>query len=656
MRIAFVDYVCDPARPGSTGLSDLVWDMAGRLADLGDDVHVIGPYSVATFPSDRVQVHRFRLPPIGYRNVVGHGLIVYAAYRQLRSLGTVDVVHVPEYVSASLLGSMLCNTPVIFTEPGNIFERVARGNPYDPMTTLAYKLAARRAARTCARLVATSQEMAKWWTWTGVSPERIYQLPLGIDTRAFRRVTNAKRLLRLPADPPVVVYAARLSRENGVDVALRAIALARRQLGPLQLHILGEGPERQTLELLSRSLGIDRDVTWHGWVDFQALPTYYSAADAFVFAGRSGGTPRVLIQAMACGAPVIASAIGGIVDHVEHGKDGLLFDSGSSEQLSSALVRLLSEPALASRLGEAAERYARESLDWDALVRRLRTEVYAKVVAERQGAADEPRRRARRRHYGTRGLDEQVQLSKAYDAVAENTVLYPEFYAWVADRILKAGVPRDATLLDVGCGTGRMLSTLSRAGFSRLAGVDFSERCVALARQQNPSARLWRYDLLDGPIDPHDAILMSEVIEHLADPDLALRNLRASLREHGWFILTFPNRLAYWPWYYLAGLDPWLPRNPRLRHWFGWFTKPYEMRSTQPLDHAYSVGEVREFLVRAGFRITSEHGYRLWPMLRISGIDWTEHFVRTVERHLGRYLPRRIFYRYMFVCQKAPNV
>src|SRR5579885_2704370 len=128
----------------------------------------------------------------------------------------------------------------------------------------------------------------------------------------------------------------------------------------------------------------------------------------------------------------------------------------------------MSEPALAPRLGEAAERYARESLDWDALVRRLRTEVYAKVVAEQQGAADEPRRRARRRHYGTRGLDEQVQLSKAYDAVAENTVLYPEFYAWVADRILKAGVPRDATLLGVGCGTGRMLSTLSRAGFSRL--------------------------------------------------------------------------------------------------------------------------------------------------------------------------------------------
>ena len=379
MRIAFVDYVCDPARPGATGLSDLVWDMASRLAHLGDDVHVIAPYSVDAFPSDLVQVHRFPLPPIGYRNIVGHALIVGAAYRKLLSLAKMDVVHVPEYLSAALLGTLLRDTPVVFTEPGNIYERVARGNPYDPVTTLAYKLAARRAAATCARLVATSEEMAKWWTWTGVSPDRIYRLPLGIDARVFQRVPDAKARLQPGSNSPIIVYAARLSRENGVEVALQAIARVQEQFGPVRLHVLGDGPERYPLRELSHSLGIDRNVTWHGWVDFSALPIYYSAADAFVFAGRSGGTPRVLIQAMACGAPVVASAIGGIVDHVEHGQNGLLFASGSSEQLSFELARLLSEPSLASRLGDAAECYARASLDWDVLVRAMRRDVYEKV-------------------------------------------------------------------------------------------------------------------------------------------------------------------------------------------------------------------------------------------------------------------------------------
>ncbi|MGH2457892.1 MAG: glycosyltransferase [Chloroflexota bacterium] len=656
MRVAFVDYVCDPARPGVTGLSDLVWDMASRLARRGDDVHVIAPYSVDRFPSDLVRVHRFPLPPIGYHNIVGHALIVGAAYRKLRSLARMDVVHVPEYVSAALLGTLLRETPVVFTEPGNIYERVARGNPYDPVTTLAFKLAARRAAATCARLIATSEEMATWWSWTGVSQDRICRVPLGIDTRLFRRVPDARARLGLAGDVPIILYAARLSRENGVDLALRAVARVRREYGPVQFHVLGEGPERRRLEALCRALGIERDVTWHGWVDLDLLPTFYSAADAFAFAGRSGGTPRVLLQAMACGAPVVASAIGGIVDHVEHGESGLLFPSGNAEDLAARLLDVLTDGGLATRLGRAAERYAKASVDWDVLAERIRSDVYVKVIGERRGAWRSGAARAADRRYGTLGSGEQADLSKAYDAVAERTALYPEFYSWVADRLVRAGIPRDATLLDVGCGTARMLGRLADAGYSRLAGIDFSDRCLALASQRIPSAWLWRHDILDGPVEPRDAILMSEVIEHLTDPWLALSNVRASLGDAGWLVLTFPNRLAFWPWYHLAPLAPLLPRNQRLRHWFGWFTMPYEMRSTQPLDHAYSVDEVREILRDSGFRVVSEHGFRLLPMLRISGIDWTERLVGTIERRLGRYLPRRMFYRYMFVCQKDTDV
>ncbi len=128
MRIAFVDYVCDPAKPGLTGLSDLVWDMASRLARGGDEIHVVAPYTNDAAPDPAVHVHRFPIPAIGYRNIVGHLLIVYAAYRRLQQLGRVDVVHVPEYVSAAMLGTLIRDTPVVFTEPGNIYERAPRGD------------------------------------------------------------------------------------------------------------------------------------------------------------------------------------------------------------------------------------------------------------------------------------------------------------------------------------------------------------------------------------------------------------------------------------------------------------------------------------------------------------------------------------------------
>ena len=76
MRIGFIDYVLDPARPGASGLSDVVWNMSRELAVLGDDVHIVAPYSVDPNPVPGITVHRFALPPIGYRNIIGHILIV----------------------------------------------------------------------------------------------------------------------------------------------------------------------------------------------------------------------------------------------------------------------------------------------------------------------------------------------------------------------------------------------------------------------------------------------------------------------------------------------------------------------------------------------------------------------------------------------------
>lgn len=383
MRIAYIDFVCDPAQPGATGLSDVVWDMASRLAHLGEEVHVVAPYTVGSVPDDAVQVHRFSLPPINYRNILGHLLIVFAAYRRLLTLGKLDVVHVPEYLSAAALGAFLTDTPVVVTEPGNIYERVAHGNPYDPVTTLVYKVAARHAAATCARLVATSGEMAQWWQRTGVSPDRICRVPLGVDTRKFARIADAKAALGLPEDVPLILYAARLSRENGLNIALRALARLRERGGQVQLHVLGEGPQRHSLMELSRELGIHQLVTWHGWVDFCLLPRFYSAADVFVFSGLSGGTPRVLLQAMACGAPVVASKIGGVVDHVTHGETGLLFSAGDEDAMAEQVLRVLVEPDLRKKLSHNACAYARREVDWDVLAPRL-LEMY-RAVAGRVG-------------------------------------------------------------------------------------------------------------------------------------------------------------------------------------------------------------------------------------------------------------------------------
>lgn len=256
------------------------------------------------------------------------------------------------------------------------------------------------------------------------------------------------------------------------------------------------------------------------------------------------------------------------------------------------------------------------------------------------------------KHHGTHGLAPESALSRAYDDVAPELPLYPEFYRWVSGWVLRSGVPRDAAVLDVGCGVGAVLEALAARGYTNLAGVDFSERSVALASARVPGARVWRHNLVEGPLEPVDAVVMTEVIEHLSDPVGGLRNVRASLRDDGWLILTFPNRDAYWPLIRLSGLARRVA-SPRLRHWLAWFTMPYEMRSTQPLDHSYAVADVRGFLGAAGFRVVAEDGISLLPMLRIGGLGWVEALRAFTERTVGRLLPRWLFYRYMLICRPA---
>lgn len=384
MRIAFVDYVLDPAKPGTTGLSDLVWDIAPRLVDHGDEVHVIGPYTVSEMPDPRVKVHRFAIPPIGYRNLAGHLWIIWRAYRELLKIDGIDVIHIPEYTSSAIIATLNRRVPLVFTEPGNIFERVARGNPYDFLTTQIYKAAALTTARRAAHLIATSEWMKEWWHRTGMPLSRITIIPLGIDSTVFHPVSRAREMLDLPTQRKIILYAARLSRENGFDVTLRACAALRDSFPNFDLHVLGTGPEEDRYKKLARDLNMEGMVFWHGWVDFRQLPLFFSAADVFAFSGHSGGTPRVMLQAMACGCPVVASAIGGIVDHIHDGVTGLLFDAGNYALMGRLMLGLSEDDALRQTIGAAGLNYARTNVDWNVLIPRIRT-VYEQC---RNGAHD----------------------------------------------------------------------------------------------------------------------------------------------------------------------------------------------------------------------------------------------------------------------------
>jgi len=381
LKIAFFDYVCNPAKPGASGLSDIVWNMAAGLRDLGDEVHIVAPYTVTSYPDGGVHIHRFPVPPMGYRNIVGHALIVLRGWLELRKLNEVDVIHAPEYFSTGILSLLIRDVPIVLTAPGNIYEKIDSGsNPFDWSVTVALKMTARLSSRRCARINVITQDMIQWWERTGAAPSKVVWIPHGVNTKLFRPIPNARQYLNLDPKARIILYVGHIHRMKGLSYLFQAVRLLRDEVNNVQVHLVGEGSERSRLEMLAKELGIEHMVTWHGWVDVQKLPFYYSTADVVVLPSLGEGLPRVMLEAMACGIPFIGTTVGGIVDHIRTGETGILIHPGEVDSLVHALGLVLTDQALNSRIARNGYIYVHKEMDWAVIVKRLREQLFTQIA------------------------------------------------------------------------------------------------------------------------------------------------------------------------------------------------------------------------------------------------------------------------------------
>lgn len=371
LRIGFIDYVVEPDKPGVSGLSDNVWSRAREFAKLGDEVHIVGPYTVEPEPVEGITVHRYPIPPIGYRNIAGHAMLILRAWKELRAIPGLDVIHSHDYLSTGIIAPR-SSIPVVLTTPGNIYERIANGNPFDWTTTQALKVAARSSARYCKLINATSTDMGRWWLLTGAEPERIVVIPHGVETDVFHRIENAAQQLPLAPGERPIIYIGRLSPEKQVDVLIRAFAALTPEFEEARLHVFGKGPQEPELRALAASLDVSNRVVFHGSVPKHHLPLWYSAADAVVLPSRSEPLGRVMLEAMACAAPFVATRVSGPLDHIRHGENGYLVEPENIEELTACLRHVLRHPDEARAVGRRGQEYALQSLTWPRSVARLR--------------------------------------------------------------------------------------------------------------------------------------------------------------------------------------------------------------------------------------------------------------------------------------------
>lgn len=205
-----------------------------------------------------------------------------------------------------------------------------------------------------------------------IPAERIEILPNGISS-----VTDADRDSRdvraeLGASPETALIGAvgRLYPEKGYDDLIRAVAvLDCTSSHPFLCAILGHGPEQQRLQQLIDELGVAHLVKLVG--RRQDVPDVIRALDVAVLSSKNEGSPLAVMEYMAGGAPIVATAVGGVPELVHDGEHGLLVPPRDPEALAGGIRRLLEDRELASRLGAAARERQHENYDLDVLVERL---------------------------------------------------------------------------------------------------------------------------------------------------------------------------------------------------------------------------------------------------------------------------------------------
>jgi glycosyltransferase involved in cell wall biosynthesis len=344
----------DPANPHAGGAEIHLFEIFGRLARQGHRIRLVcsgweGGPEQATI--DGINIQR-----VGGRNsfaLLGRHAAHRAISAERPDVLVEDINKLPLFLAAGTSLPFCAIVPHLFGETA--FEEA-------PWPVAAIVWAAERPLPRAYRRAgfhAISESTRDDLVARGVASMRVRVIHPGVDSRRFTPGPPARR-----STAPSFLYVGRLKRYKGIGLAIEALGLARQRRPDLRLDIAGTGDYRPELERLVARLALDKAVTFHGFVSEERKIDLMRWAWANVFPSPKEGWGITVIEAAACGTPSLASNSPGLRDSVRHGETGFLVRHGDAAGLAARMAELADSPALVTRLGERARRFA-EGLTWE---------------------------------------------------------------------------------------------------------------------------------------------------------------------------------------------------------------------------------------------------------------------------------------------------
>ena len=280
-----------------------------------------------------------------------------------------------------LLAGFICRTPVkIMTRRPGVEPKGASFGYH-----LYFKLET-CLARFVDIVVPNSEAGRIFMTGKGVRPERIRVIPNGLNLARLMNdrmpLEEARRKVGLPLDAKVIGTVGRLAPKNAHTYLIQAAALVKEKIPDVRFALVGDGPLRASLENLAKELGVSDSVIFFG--EQRNIGTYFSAFDVAVLTSRIEGCSNCLIEAMAMGKPVVATAVDGNREIVEHGQNGLLVPFGHPEAVAEAVLTLIDDLEAADVMGQRANELIVDKFSLEKMVNEYQS-LYEEAFRQNRG-------------------------------------------------------------------------------------------------------------------------------------------------------------------------------------------------------------------------------------------------------------------------------
>ncbi|MDH5495672.1 MAG: glycosyltransferase family 4 protein, partial [Candidatus Bathyarchaeota archaeon] len=185
---------------------------------------------------------------------------------------------------------------------------------------------------------------------------------LGVDTGIFKPAEK-----RFRKDGYEILYAGYLYELKGVEYLIRSMALVARERRDVKLRIVGEGPEKSRLMALTKALNLEERVLFEGFVPHTRIVRCYQKCDIFCFPTLGEPFGKVVLEAMACGKPVIASNVGGPAEIIENERTGFLIPPAQPLILAKAILGLIADKQKMKKIGVNARTAVAQRYSWQSI-------------------------------------------------------------------------------------------------------------------------------------------------------------------------------------------------------------------------------------------------------------------------------------------------